>query len=353
MKSEGTVKKVLLGFVSVLLLAFSVASVWAFVSDYQALALVPKGVMLVGHDVSGMNASQLRNAIEGVVSTPMMQPLTVTGDSKSWSLDPRGLVTVGVDSMVRQAYAPLMKATLVTRLYSRLAGSPLPADVTPVYSVDASGLAGWVQEAAASVDRKPVNAKRAVAGYAIRVTPEKYGAKVDQAAANTGLAQALTDDAALSSSSRVASLPVSRIKPKIVKSSFKMAIVVSLSECRVRLFKGAKLVTSYACAPGQPAWPTPTGDFTIVRKQIDAPWINPHDAWSSGMPDVIPGGPDNPMGDRKIAINFPGVFLHGIPPGEFGSIGTHASHGCMRMMPSAIHDLFPRVSVGDPVFIRE
>jgi lipoprotein-anchoring transpeptidase ErfK/SrfK len=58
------------------------------------------------------------------------------------------------------------------------------------------------------------------------------------------------------------------------------------------------------------------------------------------------------MGVRKIGIDYPGVFFHGVPAGEFSSIGTHASHGCMRMMPSAVADLFTRVKVGDKVFIR-
>jgi lipoprotein-anchoring transpeptidase ErfK/SrfK len=58
------------------------------------------------------------------------------------------------------------------------------------------------------------------------------------------------------------------------------------------------------------------------------------------------------MGTTKIGINYPGVFMHGVPPGEYGSIGTAASHGCMRMMPSAVLDLYGRVKIGDPVFIR-
>jgi L,D-transpeptidase ErfK/SrfK len=148
-------------------------------------------------------------------------------------------------------------------------------------------------------------------------------------------------------------LPVNVLTPKILQSSFKMGIVVSLARTTIYLYNGAKLVKTYRCAPGQPAWPTPRGDFKIVTKQADAPWYNPHSAWSASMPDVIPGGPGNPMGDRKIGIDYPGVFMHGVPPGEYGSIGSHASHGCMRMMPSAVHDLYNRVSIGDPVFIRE
>jgi lipoprotein-anchoring transpeptidase ErfK/SrfK len=45
--------------------------------------------------------------------------------------------------------------------------------------------------------------------------------------------------------------------------------------------------------------------------------------------------------------------MHGIPPGEFDSIGTQASHGCMRMFPSDVADLIKRVNLGDPVYIRD
>jgi len=239
-----------------------------------------------------------------------------------------------------------------TRSVSRIAGEPLPADVQPVHSVATSTLAAWVRQTAAMVDTQPVNAKRAVVKYSIRITPARYGASVNQTKAVDLIAQALTDEAALASASRSVSLPIDAVPPKVTESSFGRAIVVSLSQCRVRLFDGGKLIKSYLCAPGRPAWPTPTGDFSIVRKLANSPWYNPHSTWSASMPDVIPGGPGNPMGDRKIGINYPGIFLHGIPASEYSSIGTHASHGCMRMMPSAVHDLYGRVKVGDPVFIR-
>ena len=127
---------------------------------------------------------------------------------------------------------------------------------------------------------------------------------------------------------------------------------MSISQCRVYLYKGEYLVKTYRCAPGRPAFPTPTGDFKVVRKLANAPWINPGSDWAKRIPPMIPGGPRNPMGVRKIGINYSGVFCHGIPPSEYSSIGTQASHGCMRMMPSDVLDLYERVKVGTAVFIR-
>jgi len=354
MEAESKSRKVLVVVVSVLLLLLSAASVWAVVSDYLTRDIVTKGVTLVGHDLTGMNGAQVKTTIEDAVSTPMMRPVTVTGDNKTWVLDPKQVVSVDVGSMFKQAYAPRRSATLVTRLASRIAGRPLAADVKPAFSVDTSVATAWIKHTAAAINRKPVDATRSAAPhYAIRITPAVYGASLDQTKALDELSQALTADAAIATTSRVVSLPVNSIRPKVLQSSFKMAIVVSLSQCRLRLYNGTKLIKTYAIAPGQPAWPTPKGDFKIVTKQANAPWYNPHSTWSASMPDVIPGGPGNPMGDRKIGINYPGVFMHGVPPGEYGSIGSHASHGCMRMLPSQVHDLYARVSIGDPVFIRE
>jgi lipoprotein-anchoring transpeptidase ErfK/SrfK len=352
MKAEGKTRAVLEYLLCAVLIAFIAASVWAAVSDYQSLAVVSKGVTLVGRDLSGMTRDQVRTAIDESVSAPMMRPIAVTGSGGSWSLDPKGIVTLDVESMVDQAYAPTRDASIVRRVFSRIAGEPLPADVQPVHSVATATLAAWVRQTAALVDTAPVNAKRRVVKYQIRITPAVYGASVDQTKAVDLIAQTLTDDAALASASRAIALPIDAVTPKVTESSFGRAIVVSISQRRVRLFNGAKLVKTYPCAPGRPAWPTPTGDFSIVRKLANAPWYNPHSTWSASMPDVIPGGPGNPMGDRKIGIDSPGIFLHGIPASEYSSIGTAASHGCMRMMPSAVHDLYGRIKVGDPVFIR-
>lgn len=353
MKADGIARTFLLGCAGAVMLALSVGSVWAVVTDYQSRDMVAKGATLVGRDLSGMTDAQVRATVEEAVSAPMLQPVTVSGVDKSFVLDPRGIVAVNVDAMVKEAFAPKANATIFERLNSRFTGAPLPVDVKPVYSIDATAIAQWVRQTATQVDRPAVDATRTDVNYAIKITPARYGARVDAAQATAQISEALAADAALSSASRAVTLPIRTIKPAVRESSFKNAIVVSLSQCLIRLYNGTKLIKTYPCAPGQPAWPTPTGDFKIVSKQANSPWINPHSAWSMTMPEVIPGGPDNPMGDRKIGIDFPGVFMHGIPSGEYSSIGTHASHGCMRMMPSAVHDLYDRVNIGDPVYIRD
>ena len=353
MKARRIASRILIVLVSTLMLVLSATLAWGAVLDFQARGLVPKGVTIVGHDLGGMTEGQARDAIENAVSTPLMRPVTVTGDNKTWTLDPKGIVVVDADLMLNEAYSPRRNATFVTRITHQLRGESLPADIKPAYTVDSGAITAWVATTSAQIARKPVNATRTLVKYGFKITPEVWGARVNQPRAVLKIASALTAEAALATASREVTLPVFFTKPKYLRSSFKTAIVVSLDQTKIFLYDGAKLIKTYRCAPGQPDWPTPRGDFKIETKQANAPWINPHAAWSASMPAIIPAGPSNPMGVRKIGINYPGVYFHGVPAGEYGSIGSHASHGCMRMLPSQVLDLYGRVHLGDPVFIRD
>jgi lipoprotein-anchoring transpeptidase ErfK/SrfK len=352
MKASSIAARILIVLLATLLLLASASLAWGVVVDYQSRGFVPTGVSVVGQDLGGMTAEQAAATIEKAVSSPMLRTVTVTADNATWTLDPKGIVAVDVDAMVAEAYSPRRTATLGQRLNNQLAGEPLPAAIKPVYSVDTTALAAWVASSAAQVNRKPVDATRKIVKYKFVVTTSTLGATVDQAGSIQRVSEALSADAALSSASRVVTLPVTYVKAKVTESSFKKAIIVSLPECKIRLYNGGKLIKTYRCAPGRAAFPTPEGDFVVDSKLANAPWINPGSAWASGMPASIGPGPSNPMGVRKIGINYSGVFMHGIPASEYSSIGTHASHGCMRMMPSDVADLFNRVYIGMPVYIR-
>jgi L,D-transpeptidase ErfK/SrfK len=64
---------------------------------------------------------------------------------------------------------------------------------------------------------------------------------------------------------------------------------------------------------------------------------------------MIPPGPGNPLGTRALYLNADGIRIHGTPSDS--SIGSYASHGCIRMHISESEALYPLVPVGTPVFI--
>jgi lipoprotein-anchoring transpeptidase ErfK/SrfK len=157
------------------------------------------------------------------------------------------------------------------------------------------------------------------------------------------LSGALTDGA------RTVQLPVQQTFAAHRTADFARVIVVRGGSNMLDLYENGALVKSYPVATGQPAYPTPMGQFFIIGKQVNPVWINPHSSWSVGMPEYVPAGPDNPLGTRAMQLDADGIYIHGTP--EDDSIGSHASHGCIRMHMSDAEDLFTRVGVGTPVLI--
>jgi len=128
-------------------------------------------------------------------------------------------------------------------------------------------------------------------------------------------------------------------------------ITIDRSSFRLRLFKRLRFAKGYGVAVGLPDYPTPTGLFAIQSKQVNPTWTAPNSPWAGEMAgqQVAGGAPDNPLKARWMGVNG-AVGIHGT--GQPWSIGTRASHGCIRMTVPGVIDLFRRVSVGTPVLIR-
>ena len=126
-------------------------------------------------------------------------------------------------------------------------------------------------------------------------------------------------------------------------------LVASLSQRKVRLIRNGKVVMTYPIAIGQPAYPTPTGEYEINDKQVDPAWYPPDSPWAAEL-STIPPGPGNPLGTRWIGTTAPAIGLHGTYADY--SVGTAASHGCMRMHIPDVEELYDQVTIGMKISIR-
>jgi peptidoglycan hydrolase-like protein with peptidoglycan-binding domain len=126
-------------------------------------------------------------------------------------------------------------------------------------------------------------------------------------------------------------------------------VVVDLSELKLYLYRDGELAKTYRVAAGAAEFPTPTGTYAIVSKVTNPTWYPPDSEWAKDA-EPIPPGIENPLGTRWIGTSAPAVGIHGTP--NPGSIGTYASHGCIRMYISDVEELFEKVAVGMPVLIR-
>ncbi|MDZ7622333.1 MAG: L,D-transpeptidase family protein [Candidatus Competibacteraceae bacterium] len=137
-------------------------------------------------------------------------------------------------------------------------------------------------------------------------------------------------------------------------------IVLNIPEMRLYYYPkagsdGQRVVYTYPVSIGRMDWKTPLGVTRVTSKEIDPPWRPPasikaeHAAQGDILPDVVPGGPDNPLGRHALRLALPSYLIHGTNR-PFG-IGMRVTHGCVRMYPEDIERLFGMVPVGVTVRI--
>jgi lipoprotein-anchoring transpeptidase ErfK/SrfK len=119
-------------------------------------------------------------------------------------------------------------------------------------------------------------------------------------------------------------------------------IVVSIPDRKLALIETGQVTKIYSVAVGKDTTPSPAGSFTIVNR-VTAPTY-----YHKGQ--VVPQGPENPIGTRWIGLNQKGYGIHGTNAPR--SIGKAASHGCIRMAKKDLEELFEVVRPGDVVSIR-
>ncbi len=118
-------------------------------------------------------------------------------------------------------------------------------------------------------------------------------------------------------------------------------IVVSISDRRLALVEGGRVIKIYRTAVGAPKSPSPLGTYEIVNRLSHPTYFAPG--------KVIPPGPANPLGTRWLGLSLDGYGIHGT--NQPRSIGRAVSHGCVRLRNEDIEDLFLRVRPGDQVEI--
>ena len=102
-----------------------------------------------------------------------------------------------------------------------------------------------------------------------------------------------------------------------------------------------KVLKTYTFADGKAAHPTPRGTFTIDKVVWNPAWTPPDAKWAKGKTAKAPGHPDNPMKLVKIFFKEPDYYIHGTD--QVDTIGSAASHGCLRMDPLDAAELAIRV----------
>jgi len=147
---------------------------------------------------------------------------------------------------------------------------------------------------------------------------------------------------------------------RILPPGPRQGVVVNLPEHRMYFFpkavqNGKRVVITYPVSIGKLGRTTPLGQTHVIAKVAHPAWYPPasirkeHAEAGDPLPAVVGPGPDNPLGDFKIRLGFgDGTYeIHGT--NNPTAVGLAITHGCIRMYPEDVAELYPLLPVGTAV----
>lgn len=149
-------------------------------------------------------------------------------------------------------------------------------------------------------------------------------------------------------------------KKFILPDAPKKGLVLNLAEYRMYYYpdmiKGQpRTVFTYPMSIGRVGWETPLGKTKVISKHENPSWYPPASIKAERamdgeyLPNIVPPGPDNPLGNHAIRLDIPGYLVHGT--NKPNGIGMRVTHGCIRMLPQDIEELYSMMSLNDDVYI--
>ena len=137
-------------------------------------------------------------------------------------------------------------------------------------------------------------------------------------------------------------------------------IVLNVPEMRLYYYppkEKGKLqeVFTYPLGVGREGWSTPYIKTIIVEKKVNPNWYPPksilkeHEEAGDPLPKIVKPGPENPLGNYAMRLGRRDYLIHGT--NKPNGIGMRISHGCIRLYPEDIKELFSKVSLKTPVNI--
>jgi lipoprotein-anchoring transpeptidase ErfK/SrfK len=345
-------QKVLIAVVAaVTMLLLAAVGVWAY-DDAQKDQIAP-GIKVGGVDIGGRDADSARRIIKREVVAPLKQPVTVTFEGKDYTLSASQLhETADVDGMVQEAIDRSRQGNILDRVSRYASGSTVNANLEPRVGFDRGAVNDFVKQLADQINQDPVNAS---------LTPSSTGDKLEPQPGHPGITvdqeQMYQEiNAAAASPGRDQAMPaaVSHVQPDITKDQLAQAnpryILIDRADFTLSFFHKLKLKKRYPIAVGQQGLETPAGLYHATDKQVNPTWHVPDSAWAGSLAGQdIPPGPADPLKARWIGI-VDGAGIHGTD--ELSSLGSAASHGCVRMSIRDVIDLYDRVDVGDPIYVK-
>jgi lipoprotein-anchoring transpeptidase ErfK/SrfK len=341
--------KIMIALVAALTMGLLLAVGVLAYDDAQKDQIAP-GVKVAGVDVGGRDADSARKIIKNEVVAPLNQPVVVSYAGKEYTISPKRLrINADIDGMVEEAIDASRDGSIFERVSRYASGGEVNANLEPRVDYDKSAVKSFVNEFAEQIDQEPVNATVIPDGSRLA----KQAGEAGRAVQKRETTEAINEAAASPGRDHPVEAVVQTTKPDVTTKDLAQAypryIYIDRGSFTLRLYDHLKLAKTYTIAVGQVGYETSGGLYDIQSKQVNPTWYVPDSDWAGDLAGTtVPPGPGNPLVARWLGFNG-GAGIHGTD--DPGSLGSAASHGCIRMAVPDVIDLYDRVEVGDPVYV--
>jgi lipoprotein-anchoring transpeptidase ErfK/SrfK len=311
---------------------------------------IADGVTIGGVDVGGMDEAEALEEVRHQLLGPLKHSLRVGYDGEHWLLRGKRLkVHAELEAAVQEAIEASRDEFLPGRLVRYVTGAELDEQIPADIAYSKPAINRFVRHVADEVDREARDATVEPSADSLSVVKAKNGRKLRDVLLTRQLEAAVLNANADHTIAARTHYTAPEVRTKEVADAYPSYLTLDRETFTLRLWRNLKLAKTYTVAVGQEGLETPEGLYAIQEKEENPSWHVPDSAWAGSLAgQVIPPGPADPIKARWMGI-FEGAGIHGTE--EVESLGSAASHGCVRMSIPDVEELYDLVEVGTPIFI--
>jgi L,D-transpeptidase catalytic domain/Putative peptidoglycan binding domain len=343
-------KRILLIGLGAVLVVLILGAGGLYAYDSSRSDVIARGITAGGVDVGGLSAARARDVLERSLGPRIGAGVVVKWRDRGGILRASDIdAHLNVERMVNEALERSRKGNFFSRAFRDLRGKKIEASIRMRVAYSPAKLRRFIDGIEKQIERKPVSAEIHPTGASLNWTPSHDGIAVQRRWLTGRILRELRDP---SSDSRVV-VPTRTLRPKVTTARLKYLystyITIDRAHFTLRLWKNLRLVKSYTIAVGQQGLETPAGQYEINDKQVNPSWHVPNSPWAGELAGrVIPPGPDDPIKARWLGF-YNGAGIHGTD--AIYSLGTAASHGCIRMSIPDVEELYDQVPLHTPIYV--
>src|SRR4051794_427300 len=334
---------------AVLLLIGGAVAVYAY--DSGRKDTIAKGVTVAGIDVGGMRRAEAARLVQQRLVDPLDRPVIVRANGKRFRLTPeQAELTTDVRGMVAEAVTASREGNLVQRSWRNLTGGEVKKAVALRLTYSKDSVRKLVARVRRATDRPAKDASISPTTAGLHEIQSREGMALLAGNLQRRVERALSTPTARRLVVARTRIVQPRVSTDTLADKYPWYIVVNRPAFKLTVYDRLRAKKTYPVAVGQVGLETPAGLYHVQNKAINPAWHVPNSAWAGELAGKVIKGtdPENPIKARWLGI-FDGAGIHGTD--ELSSLGSAASHGCIRMAIPDVIEVYNEVPVGAPVYI--